>query len=109
RVFKLDRVQSVEMTDRQFVPRNVDEIAEHLRRSWGGVVFSEENYDITIDFAADVAIRIAETYWHPSQKLEALPDGGVRLRVSLPSLLEFIPWVRGWGEAAVVIEPAQLR
>lgn len=109
RVFKLDRIQSAELTERQFTPPNVDEIAEQLRRSWGGVVFSDENFDVTIDFTPDVATRIAETYWHPSQQLEPLPDGGVRLKVSLPSLLEFVPWVRGWGEAALVIAPAELR
>ena len=64
---------------------------------------------VTIDFAASVASRIRESYWHPSQQLEPLDNGGVRLRVSLPSLLEITPWVRGWGPEAVVIEPPELR
>jgi CRISPR-associated endonuclease/helicase Cas3 len=33
----------------------------------------------------------------------------VRLNVSLPSLLEITPWVRGWGAEAVVVGPEELR
>ncbi|HQW50885.1 MAG TPA: WYL domain-containing protein, partial [Tepidiformaceae bacterium] len=53
--------------------------------------------------------RIRESYWHPTQRLEDLPGGGVRLEVALPSLLEFTPWVLSWGAAATVIEPPALR
>ena len=64
---------------------------------------------MTIDFSAAVAARIRESYWHPSQQLEDLPGGGVQLRVSLPSLLEITPWVRGWGPEAIVVGPPELR
>jgi predicted DNA-binding transcriptional regulator YafY len=29
--------------------------------------------------------------------------------VSLPSLLEITPWIRGWGPEAIVISPPELR
>lgn len=109
RMFKVDRIQSAEPTNRQFEPADVTALAENLRRSWGGVVFGDEQFDVTIDFTPAVAARISETYWHPSQELEPLPAGGVRLKVSLPSLLEFVPWVRGWGEEAEVVAPDRLR
>jgi predicted DNA-binding transcriptional regulator YafY len=109
RIFKVDRISDVEVTAREFDPGNVAEVAERLRSSWGGVVFGEAHYDVTIDFASGVANRVRESYWHPSQSLESLPGGGVRLRVSLPSLLEITPWVLGWGASATVIEPPELR
>lgn len=109
RVFKLDRISDVEMTAREFAPTNVDEIAERLRHSWGGVVFGESHYDVAVEFSASVANRIRESYWHPSQQLAELPGGRVRLEVALPSLLEITPWVLSWGAAATVIEPAELR
>jgi proteasome accessory factor B len=109
RVFKLDRISEVEVTGREFAPTNVDEIAERLRHSWGGVVFGESHYNVTVDFAPGVANRIRESYWHPSQTLEDLPGGGIRLCVALPSLLEITPWVLSWGAAATVIEPPELR
>jgi len=109
RMFKVDRIQTADPTNRTFEAPDITAIAEQLRLSWGGVVFGDEQFDVTIEFTRKVAARIAETYWHPSQALEQLPGGGVRLKVSLPSLLEFVPWVRGWGEEVEVIQPAVLR
>jgi len=109
RIFKLDRISGVEVTAREFAPANVELIAARLRDSWGGVVFGEENHSVKVDFAPSVTARIRESYWHPTQRLEDLPGGGVRLEVALPSLLEFTPWVLSWGAAATVIEPPALR
>lgn len=109
RVFKLDRIAEVQVTSREFEPGDVDHIAQQLRQSWGGVVFGEVQYQVTINFSAAVESRIRESYWHPSQKLEELPGGGVQMKVSLPSLLEITPWIRGWGPEAVVVGPDELR
>jgi len=109
RTFKVDRILECEVTAESFEPDDVAAIANRLRHSWGGVVFGEAEHNVTIDFAPSVAARIRESYWHPSQQLENLPGGGVRLRVSLPSLLEITPWVRTWGPEAIVVEPPELR
>lgn len=109
RVFKVDRIRSVEQLQREFDPVDIDELAETLRHSWGGVVLGESRYDVVIDFTPAVAARIRESYWHVSQELEALSGGGVRLKVSLPSLLEITPWVLSWGPEATVVAPDELR
>ena len=109
RSFKVDRILEVSITTREFEPGDIEHIAQQLRQSWGGAVFGEEQHQVTIDFSAAVAARIRESYWHPSQRLEDLPGGGVRMDVSLPSLLEITPWIRGWGPEAVVISPPELR
>ena len=109
RSFKVDRILEVSITQREFEAGDIEHIAQQLRQSWGGAVFGEEQHQVTIDFSAAVAARIRESYWHPSQRLEDLPAGGVRMDVSLPSLLEITPWIRGWGPEAVVISPPELR
>ncbi|MEO8538776.1 MAG: WYL domain-containing protein [bacterium] len=109
RSFKVDRILDVNVSTREFEPGDVEHIAQQLRQSWGGAVFGDEQTEVTIDFSASVASRIRESYWHPSQRLETLPDGGVRLSVNLPSLLEITPWVRGWGPEAIVVGPSELR
>ena len=109
RSFKVDRIREVSITSREFEPTDVEQIARQLRQSWGGAVFGEEHHEVTIDFSPGVASRIRESYWHPSQKLADLAGGGIRLTVSLPSLLEITPWIRGWGPEAVVISPPELR
>ncbi|MGI8926994.1 MAG: helix-turn-helix transcriptional regulator [Tepidiformaceae bacterium] len=108
RTFKVDRILRAEPTGAVFEARQTAEIMERVGLSWG-VVFGDDQYDVTVDFSAAVADRVRETNWHPSQRLTAVDGGGVRLELSLPSLLEFVPWVRGWGAEALVIGPAELR
>lgn len=109
RMFKIDRIASATLTGERFDPGDTRELSRQLARSWGGIVFGDDQYDVAVDFAPAVARRIAETRWHYSQQLEPLGDGGVRLRVVLPSLLEFVPWVLSWGPNARVHGPQELR
>ncbi len=110
RVFRTDRMSDVVVSADTFSPPDVSSIAARLGQSWSGVVYAgDEQYDVTIDFAASVADRLRERSWHPSQQLSKLENGGVRLELRLPSLLEFVPWVLGWGPAAQVVGPPELR
>jgi predicted DNA-binding transcriptional regulator YafY len=109
RTFKLDRIKSVAETGDSFDPPDVDEIIEKLGHSWGVVYTGDEEFDITIDFTPTVARRVHEQTWHPAQKLIDLENGGVRLEVRLPSLLEIEPWIRGWGPEALVVGRPELR
>jgi proteasome accessory factor B len=108
RTFKADRITAVDVGTATFVPQDIEAISRQIAESWG-VVFGDDSFDITVDFRKDVAGRVAETTWHPSQRLIPLPDGGVRLELTLPSLLEFVPWVRSWGPEAMVVGPPELR
>jgi predicted DNA-binding transcriptional regulator YafY len=108
RIFKLDRVQSATLTEHTFIADSLDDVRQHLRQSWGGAVFGDEQFDVAVAFTREVAQRIRETNWHPSQELEELPNGGVVLRLVLPSLLEFVPWVLGWGASAKALTPPSL-
>lgn len=110
RVFKLDRVEAVGLTPDTFEAPDTSDIVARLSRSWGGAVFGpDEQHDVCVEFTPAAAARIRESYWHPSQRMEEMDDGGLRLRVMLPSLLEFTPWVRSWGPEAFVISPEALR
>ncbi len=108
RTFKLDRIQAVEVTNHAFTPPDLSDLVSRMANSWG-VVFGEDRYDVAVEFSPAVAPRVSETNWHPSQRLTPLPDGSVRLELQLPSLMEFIPWVRSWGPEAYVASPGELR
>ena len=110
RVFRTDRIVNAVVSKESFVPPDMSAISAKLGQSWSGVVYGgDEQYDVTIDFDEAVADRIAERSWHPSQQLTRLASGGVRLELRLPSLLEFVPWVLGWGPSARVVGPVLLR
>lgn len=109
RTFNLDRVLSADSTEHTFVVDDLDGLRARLALSWGGAVIGDDEFDVVLEFAADVAERVAERYWHPSQRLTPLENGCLRFEARLTSLLEFVPWVRSWGPSAMVLGPEELR
>ncbi|MGD9933151.1 MAG: helix-turn-helix transcriptional regulator [Dehalococcoidia bacterium] len=109
RTFKLDRIVEAHLTDELFSPPDVAELRARIAASWGGTVVGDDQFDVVLEFAPEVASRVAETNWHRSQRLTPAPDGSLRFEVRLPSLLEFAPWVRSWGDAVLVVAPSELR
>jgi predicted DNA-binding transcriptional regulator YafY len=66
-------------------------------------------HEIVIDVDARASEVVRTRRIHPSQQIEALPDGGVRLRVWLGDLSEVATWVLGFGSLAEVVAPPELR
>jgi proteasome accessory factor B len=74
-----------------------------------GILGGEGNYTVVIRFDAGVADRVRERDWHESQQLRELDSGGLELTLRLGALAEVGRWVLGWGVAAEVLEPIELR
>ena len=107
RTFKVERIVSAEMLPVHFeIPTdmNVDAL---LSSAWG-IIFGE-GIVVKLRFAPDVAWRVKESRWHPSQQIEDLADGGCILTVSVASMMEIGRWVRSWGDKAEVLAPRELR
>jgi hypothetical protein len=45
-------------------------------------------------FTAELFPKLA---WHPNQKMQDSEDGGLELKLCLPSPEEVEPWVLSWG------------
>jgi predicted DNA-binding transcriptional regulator YafY len=105
--FKLDRIQGIERLDEEFeIPDGLDP-SKLLENSWG--IIWGEGTEVKLKFAPGVTRRVKETTWHPSQKIEDLPDGGCLFTARVGSVLEMTPWIRGWGPDVEVLEPGALR
>jgi predicted DNA-binding transcriptional regulator YafY len=109
RTFKLDRIVEAMLLDDHFALPDLGDLTSRLSLSWGGAVLGEDEFDVVLHFDASVADRVRETNWHSSQRLSDLPGGGLCFEARLPSLLEFVPWVRSWGEAVEAVAPPELR
>jgi predicted DNA-binding transcriptional regulator YafY len=62
----------------------------------------------TVEFDARVADEIRARRLHPQQKIFAAPDGRVRVSIPLVDRAQAIAWTLSWGDAARVVEPAEL-
>jgi proteasome accessory factor B len=108
RTFRLSRILRASASTEAFEPPPMEDMVGRIRKAWGVVFDGEEEYDIVVDFAPTAAARVSETIWHTSQVVTPLPDGGARLQVRLPSLMEFVPWLRSWGAEARAVSPPEL-
>ena len=69
----------------------------------------EEPMTVVVRFRADQAPYVKERTWHPSQAFRDLPDGGVEMTFHAAGEFEIMRWTLGWGDAAEVLDPAELR
>ena len=108
RTFALPRISDVTVTKQKFA-KPADFSPEKFFADALGVLGGRGDHEVVIRFSADAADRIREREWHESQQIRELPDGRVELKLRLGALPEVERWVLGWGAAAEIIGPRELR
>jgi predicted DNA-binding transcriptional regulator YafY len=107
RVFAVERIQSVRLTNRRFeIPDDFD--FEKFQQTASNMIWGEPQ-EVKIRVSASQAPYIRERTWHPSQKIEDEPDGSIILTLQIADLWEVKHWLIGFGSEAEVLEPAELR
>ncbi|MBA3946024.1 MAG: WYL domain-containing protein [Herpetosiphonaceae bacterium] len=109
RTLKIERITEAQLTEEGFdIPSDFDP-QQLLANAWGVIWRDEGTTEVVLYFSSNGARRVKESVWHPSQRIEELPDGGCRFTVQVGGLLEIKPWIRQWGADVVVVEPEELR
>ena len=105
RVFAVERINSVFLTNRRFDPSGFD--FEKFAQS-AFVMIGGEAQEVEIRFSKQQAPYVRERTWHPSQSIETKPDGSVILRLRVADLGEVKRWLIGFGADALVLKPSSL-
>lgn len=108
RTFALPRISGARTTKNTF-SRPQDFSPDKFFSNALGVLGGSGNHKVRIRFTAKAADRVRERVWHESQKLQDLPDGGVKLSLKLGALPEVESWILSWGAEAEALAPAELR
>jgi predicted DNA-binding transcriptional regulator YafY len=107
RIFSLDRIKELTLTDETFeLPQDFN-VEDFMRTSFG--VFHGQPQKVRIWFAADVAGYISEKIWHATQKIVPQNDGAIVFEAEVAGTEEIKFWVMTWGAKARVLSPASLR
>ena len=107
RVFAVHRFLAVSPTEQTFPPRAETRSRVVLAKAFR-VWRCQRVLPVRIWFAPDVAEEIRERRWLANQKVEN-DRGGVVLSGEVAGLAEVERWVLGYGGAARVLEPRELR
>ena len=108
RTFVLDRMRDTELvyTENFELPDDF-KIDEYFQGELG-VFKSDKKVKVVVEFDAQGAEYARLRKVHPSQKLVNLPEGGLRLTMTVGSLNPVTSWVLEWGERIRVVEPPEL-
>lgn len=108
RHWKLDRFKKATALDLWYKPEKDFDLDEYVSASMG--IFSGEQAREFVIRVSNYAARwIREDPWHPEQKIEEQPDGGITLTVKASHDLEIIPRVLALGSEAELISPEGAR
>jgi predicted DNA-binding transcriptional regulator YafY len=127
RMFVLDRVKLLHVTNDRFIPPDDFDLDEYMRDAFG--VIRSDVEQVVIRFDPSLERYLKENIWHPSQTFKkektaqsadlsghsidggGSPDegGSLLMTMEVGGLREVMSWVMGFGREAEVLEPAHLR
>jgi predicted DNA-binding transcriptional regulator YafY len=107
RLFSLANIERAEATGRAFTRRKRFSLQKFAERSFG--VFQEEPYDVVWRFSPNAAADAQQFLFHPTQVMEAQPDGSLIVRFRAGGLLEMAWHLFTWGNQVEVLKPKRLR
>jgi proteasome accessory factor B len=107
RTFKIDRITDLSVGVETFEPpdRHLDSAID---RAWD-IIADQDPVDVVLRFRPEVAARVGEATWHPSQRVEIEADGSLLWRATVSGPIEIRLWILSWGDDVEVLEPPELR
>jgi CRISPR-associated endonuclease/helicase Cas3 len=110
RTRKVERIEQAIVQDDTFIVGDTFDAQQLLSGAWG-IWFNQDDEPTTVKlrFSAQVARRVTESRWHPSEHVEPDGAGGLIWTAQIDEEQEILWWVRSWGPACEVLEPQHLR
>jgi predicted DNA-binding transcriptional regulator YafY len=106
RLFRLDRIQKIIITEKKFIAPVEFDFDSYLGAAWQ--MERGEEFLFRVRFTGDSARYVQETVFHPSQKLY-VEEGQVIFEARACGLASIVRWVLSFGSEAEVLEPKELR
>ena len=65
-------------------------------------------HDVVVEFSRERALLASSRTWHPTQTIEQLRDGRVRISLRVPHLAPVVSWILEWRPHARALSPTDL-
>ncbi len=110
RQFAPGRIRAIELTDVQFMPDDAFRVEDCLANAlavFGGD--ASKLRTVRLRFTGEAVRYARERLWHPTQTMEATPDGGLLLTFEVAHMREVERLVLTWAPHCEALEPPELR
>lgn len=105
RTFAVHRIQKLSIADETF--RKTRDLPADLFASSMGVFWGDPE-TVIVEFAARLAPYAQGRLWHPSQVLDVLADGRVRITLQVSNDWALRSWILSFGAGVKVVAPKKL-
>jgi predicted DNA-binding transcriptional regulator YafY len=109
RHFRVDRIAEARLLPQSFARDRDFDIEAHAARAFGSFHHPAQYGEVVWRFAPHAAETAREFLFHPTQAIEAQPDGSLIVRFSASGWLEMAWHLYIWGDAVEVLAPEPLR
>lgn len=111
KTYALPRISDVKVQPKPegFVVPEFEDHYQHAFGIWTPYESGSALHEVCVELTGYWARIARERCWHPSQRLDELAADRVRVNFRLSELVEVKTWVLGFGGAARVIGPDELR
>ena len=106
-LYRLDRIQSIKVSEEFGAPPESFNLEEYANRSFA--VFQETPEDIVLKFKPDVAHDAQAYLFHPTQTTKVEKDGSLLVSFRAGGLLQLAYHLLTWRDAVTVLEPTRLK
>jgi predicted DNA-binding transcriptional regulator YafY len=106
--FAVERIATAEVSGSQFQYPPGFSPQKHLDGAFG-IFTSKERKNVIVLFDENVKENVSSRQWHPSQKIEILKNGKLKLTMRVGNMTQVAPWILSYGQLAQVIEPSELK
>ena len=107
RTFALDRIESLSVLGRNFLPPTLTP-EEELSGAFGAFVDGDP-VDVILKFDEIYTQLITRKTWHASQKVKDLTEGGIEVTFTVKGVQGIRNWVYQWIPHVEVVAPQELR
>ena len=107
RLFAVERIKALTLTDHPYqLPIGFD--LEHFVED-ALTVMRGPRIEVELLFDKPTAAWAKDRVWHPSQKIETLPGGRMRMTLAVADTRELLGWILSFGAGVDVVRPDGLK
>ncbi|MCB9102501.1 MAG: CRISPR-associated helicase Cas3' [Anaerolineales bacterium] len=109
--FSLERIAKAVETSEPFQECDPQTEQQILNHAWGIWHSDQKPERVRLKFSGYRAVRrLRESVWHPEESVAGPDDYSTAIwQADIAEPQEMLPWIRGWGDAVIVLEPEELR
>jgi predicted DNA-binding transcriptional regulator YafY len=108
RIFRIDRIKELKLTEENFELPNDFSLADELDNAWG-VEQGKKEMEVKVKFSGRAARFVPEYHWSDKQKIEEVNENEIIFKVKTGSREEIKKWILAYGAEAEVLQPRDLR